>query len=168
MERACDHDCVVYQVNDLSTFCENSISVANFVNLPGNVKFSTVFQNLRDIAPIESTGLAINGSYQSLKRFQALAVIAFVLEQPAVHLGLVIPTVEATSIIFAVGRCLYKLVKSFLSPINPLLVHHQLIETAVLERVIKKLLKAGIQPIEGFLQPQHELGLVSFHGLICF
>ena len=70
--------------------------------------------------------------------------------------------------IFAVGRCLYKLVESFLSPINPLLVHHQLIETAVLERVIKKLLKAGIQPIEGFLQSQHELGLVSFHGLICF
>lgn len=168
MERACDHDSVVNQVNYLSTFCENSISVANFVNLPGNVKFSTVFQNLRDIAPIESTGLAINGSYQSLKRLQALAVIAFVLEQPAVHLGLVIPTVEATSIIFAVGRCLYKLVKSFLSPINPLLVHHQLIETAVLERVIKKLLKAGIQPIEGFLQSQHELGLVSFHGLICF
>ena len=168
MERACDHDSVVNQVNYLSTLCENSISVANFVNLPGNVKFSTVFQNLRDIAPIESTGLAINGSYQSLKRLQALAVIAFVLEQPAVHLGLVIPTVEATSIIFAVGRCLNKLIESFLSPINPLLVHHQLIETAVLERVIKKLLKAGIQPIEGFLQSQHELGLVSFHGLICF
>ena len=168
MERASDHDCIVNQVNYLSTFCEDSISVANFVNLPGNVKLSTIFQNLWDIAPIESTGLAINRSYQSLKRLQALAVIAFVLEQPAVHLGLVIPTVEATSIIFAVSRCLNKLIESFLSPINPFLVHHQLIKTAVLERVIKKLLKAGIQPIEGFLQSQHELGLVSFHGFVCF
>jgi hypothetical protein len=133
----------------LSPFCEKGVSVANFVNLSGNVELSTVFQNLRDVTSRQSTGLAIHGSNQSLKRFHALAVLAFILKQPAQHLGLVIPTHETSRVILAVGRGLNKLVESFLGPINPFLVGHKLIKTAVLECVIEKLLKAGVQPVEG-------------------
>ena len=79
-----------------------------------------------------------------------------------------ISTLEASGIILAVGRGLDKLVQSFLGAVDPFLVRHQLIKAAILECVIEKLLKARIQPVEGFVQSQHELGLVSFQGFVRF
>lgn len=63
-----------------------------------------------------------------------------------------ITTFEATGVIFAIGRGLNEFVEGFLGTVDSFLVHHELVETAILKSMIKKLLVAGIQSIEGLVQ----------------
>lgn len=63
-----------------------------------------------------------------------------------------ITTFEATGVIFAIDRGLNEFVEGFLGAVDSFLVHHKLVETAILKSMIKKLLVAGIQSIEGLVQ----------------